>query len=93
MKLIVLAGGFGNRLKSALSDVPKPLAPVSGEPFLKLQIEHWRDQGLCDFTFLLHHKADQIIDFLQLQRSNSLRGCKVDWLVEPSPMDLSLIHI
>lgn len=31
---IVLAGGFGTRLRSVVSDVPKPLAPVAGRPFL-----------------------------------------------------------
>ena len=31
---IVLAGGFGTRLRAVVSDVPKPLAPVAGRPFL-----------------------------------------------------------
>lgn len=33
---VVLAGGFGTRLRAVVSDVPKPLAPVAGRPFL-----HW----------------------------------------------------
>ena len=31
---IVLAGGLGARLRAVVSDVPKPLAPVAGRPFL-----------------------------------------------------------
>ena len=31
---IVLAGGFGTRLRTVVSDVPKPMAPVAGKPFL-----------------------------------------------------------
>lgn len=31
---IVLAGGFGTRLRPVVSDLPKPLAPVGGRPFL-----------------------------------------------------------
>ncbi len=31
---IVLAGGFGTRLRGIVDDVPKPLAPVAGRPFL-----------------------------------------------------------
>ena len=31
---IVLAGGFGTRLSSVVNDVPKPVAPVNGKPFL-----------------------------------------------------------
>lgn len=34
MEAIVLAGGFGTRLKSVISDIPKPMAPVNGKPFL-----------------------------------------------------------
>jgi len=41
INLLVLAGGFGKRLRSAVSDVPKPLAPVNGRPFLSYQIEDW----------------------------------------------------
>lgn len=36
---IILAGGQGTRLQSVVSDVPKPLAPVNGRPFLDYQLE------------------------------------------------------
>lgn len=36
---IILAGGKGTRLQSVVSDVPKPLAPVNGRPFLDYQLE------------------------------------------------------
>jgi D-glycero-alpha-D-manno-heptose 1-phosphate guanylyltransferase len=87
LKILILAGGFGTRLKSAVSNVPKAMAPIGGIPFLQLQIEHWRAQGLNDFSFLLHHQADQIIDFLQLMQEGPLMGCQVKWLTEPLPMD------
>ena len=87
MKLLILAGGFGTRLKSAVSDVPKALAPVGNVPFLQLQLEHWLSQGLSDFSFLLHHQADQIIDFLDTQSHDHLSACNLDWLIEPIPMD------
>ena len=87
MRLMVLAGGFGTRLKTAIADVPKALAPVGGVPFLQLQLANWLDQGLCKFTFLLHHQSDQIIAFLQAQQADLLKDCQVEWLVEPTPMD------
>lgn len=87
MRLLVLAGGFGTRLKTAISDVPKALAPIGDIPFLQLQLEHWLAQGLRKFTFLLHHQADQIIAFLQAQQVGLLKDCQVDWLIEPLPMD------
>ncbi len=87
MKMLVLAGGFGTRLQSVVAEVPKAMAPVGAVPFLYLQIQHWIDQGIRAFVFLLHHKADQIIKFLEAERSELLRDCKVEWLIEPKPMD------
>lgn len=87
MRLLVLAGGFGTRLKTTVGDVPKALAPVGGVPFLQLQLEHWLAQGLREFAFLLHHQADQIIAFLQAHQAGILTNCKVSWVIEPTPMD------
>lgn len=87
MKMLVLAGGFGTRLQSVVAEVPKALAPVGQVPFLYLQIEHWIAQGLRSFVFLLHHQADLIISFLEVEKKGLLTGCQVTWLVEPTPMD------
>ena len=87
MNLLVLAGGFGTRLKSAVPDVPKALAPVCGLPFLQFQIENWRTQGLNDFSFLLYHQADQIVEFLNAMKDGLLKGCQVTWLIEPKPLN------
>jgi len=58
--MFVLAGGFGTRLKSVVSDVPKPLAPVAGKPFISYLIAQWVEQGINDFVFLLHYESGQI---------------------------------
>jgi D-glycero-alpha-D-manno-heptose 1-phosphate guanylyltransferase len=88
MKLLVLAGGFGTRLQALLPAQPKALAPVGGVPFLQMQIEHWRAQGIHSFAFLLYHQADLIVSFLQREKqAGALIGCEVRWLVEPKPMD------
>lgn len=87
MKMLVLAGGFGTRLKPVVADVPKALAPVGPVPFLYIQIEHWIAQGLRSFVFLLHHQADVIINLLEVEKNGLLTGCQVTWLVEPTPMD------
>lgn len=87
MKMLVLAGGFGTRLKSVVREVPKPLAPVGNVPFLQYQVEHWVEQGVRDFVFLLHHQADLIERFLDDQREGALRACQVQAIVEPTPLD------
>ena len=87
MKLLVLAGGYGMRLQSVVSDVPKALAPVGNVSFLYLQLEHWIAQGVSSFVFLLHHQADLIIGFLKEEQIGSYKDCEIQWLIEPTPMD------
>jgi D-glycero-alpha-D-manno-heptose 1-phosphate guanylyltransferase len=85
--LLVLAGGFGTRLRSAVSDVPKPLAPVAGRPYLAYVLESWRRQGVSSFIFLLHHQAAMIIDFLtETQKIGPFTGTTFRTLVEPQPL-------
>ena len=36
MEAIILAGGFGSRLRQVVPDLPKPMAPVAGRPFLEI---------------------------------------------------------
>lgn len=86
-ELLVLAGGFGTRLRSVVSDVPKPLAPVVSHPFLHYLVENWVSQGITKFTFLLHHHADLIKEFLELEKiSGILKNCEVYTLTEPQPL-------
>ena len=87
MRLLVLAGGIGSRLKAVVSDVPKALAPIGDKPFLQLQIGHWLSQGVREFTFLLQYQADQIIDFLVMQKRLLPTDCRIDWVIEPQPLD------
>jgi D-glycero-alpha-D-manno-heptose 1-phosphate guanylyltransferase len=87
MRLLILAGGIGSRLKPAVSSVPKALAPINGTPFLRLQLENWISQGVRHFTFLLHHQAEVIVEFLNDEKLKLPEDCSFDWVTEPSPLD------
>lgn len=62
---IILAGGLGTRLRSAVPDLPKCLAPVAGRPFLFHVINYLRSQGVNDFIFSLGYKHELIVDYLE----------------------------
>jgi len=61
---ILLAGGLGTRLRSAVPDLPKCMAPVAGRPFLAHLIDHCLQQGVESFIFSLGYKHETILDFL-----------------------------
>jgi D-glycero-alpha-D-manno-heptose 1-phosphate guanylyltransferase len=85
--ILVLAGGFGSRLKSLVSDVPKPLAPVCGKPFLIYLLENLYSLGARDFVFLLHYEADAIKETIaEVITSSNLDGVKITSLVEDIPL-------
>ena len=85
-KLLVLAGGFGTRLRTVVGDRPKPLADINGKPFLDLIIENWVTQGVRDFVFLLHYQSQQIISHLDKIKGNELNACRYITLTEPNPV-------
>lgn len=53
--IVILAGGFGTRLKSELGEIPKSLAPVNNKPFLEYLLVNWIEQGFNNFIFCLHY--------------------------------------
>lgn len=64
---IILAGGLGTRLRSAVPDLPKCMAPVAGRPFLAYVIDHLRMQGIEHFIFSLGYMSDSIENFISEQ--------------------------
>ena len=45
MEAIVLAGGFGTRLRQVVPDQPKPMAPIAGRPFLEILLDSLASKG------------------------------------------------
>jgi len=58
---MILCGGQGTRLASVVSDVPKPLAPVLGRPFLDHLLALLCESGVVrSVTLAVHYRADRI---------------------------------
>src|SRR5690349_9693610 len=62
---IILAGGLGTRLRSAVPDLPKCMAPINGKPFLKYVIDHLSSEGINKFVFSLGYKHEAVVEYLQ----------------------------
>lgn len=57
---IILAGGFGTRLKHVLPNIPKPMAPVASRPFLHFVLEHLGNEDICHCVLSVGYQADLI---------------------------------
>jgi D-glycero-alpha-D-manno-heptose 1-phosphate guanylyltransferase len=55
--VVLLAGGFGSRVKPLFPDLPKPMIPVAGAPFLEWAIRYWASQGAQKIIVSLGHLA------------------------------------
>jgi D-glycero-alpha-D-manno-heptose 1-phosphate guanylyltransferase len=60
MTTLILVGGLGTRLRGVLPDLPKPMAPVRGRPFLEYLLADLRRAGLQHIVLCVGHKAEKI---------------------------------
>ena len=81
--VIILAGGFGTRLKSYLNGMPKPMVNINGKPFLEYILFNLIQNGFKSFIFSLHYKSEIIIEYLESKRNDLLVNCKLQYYVEP----------
>lgn len=82
MEAIVLAGGLGTRLRSAVPELPKPMAPVAGRPFLAWLLDRWIAQGVRRFVLSVGYRAEAI----HAHFGASFRGAEIDYAVEEAPL-------
>ncbi len=68
MKALVLAAGFGTRLKPYTETLPKPLFPLNGETFLERTLRQLASGGCTGVMVNTHHLHDQIEAFVKTRR-------------------------
>ena len=60
---MILAAGFGTRLKPLTNDLPKPMFPVLNRPILEHTLHFLSSQGINEIAINLHHQPERIIDY------------------------------
>lgn len=79
---IILAGGFGTRLQSVVADVPKPMAPINGEPFLNFQLRYLKHFGIKNIILSTGYLSEKISEYYK----NNFNGLTIFYSHESSPM-------
>ena len=83
MRALILVGGKGARLAPAVSDVPKPLAPVGDRPFLSYVLERLVSAGVEESVLLAGHMAEKVA---QRYGGGSFGGMRVSCVTETRPL-------
>ena len=80
---LILAGGYGKRLRPLTDDRPKPLVEVAGRPIIAWQIDWLKDNGIANIVVLAGYHKEKIIEYLG---SGSKLGVSVSYVVEDEPL-------
>ncbi|HEF9199232.1 TPA: nucleotidyltransferase family protein [Campylobacter coli] len=78
MQAIVLAGGLGTRLRSVVQDLPKPMAPINGKPFLAFVLEYLKKQGITEIILSVSYKYELIQEYFK----DEFHGMKIHYNIE-----------
>lgn len=82
MQAIILAGGFGTRLQEVVKDVPKPLADISGKPFLCYLLQHLKNCGIENVVISVGYLQEKIIEYF----GNNYLGINIVYAKESKPL-------
>jgi len=79
---IILCGGLGTRLRSVISDVPKPMAPINNKPFLAFVLEYLKKQNISRVVLAVSYKYEIIQEYF----GNSYLGMQILYSIEKEPL-------
>lgn len=82
MEAIVLAGGFGTRLKSEINDIPKPMAPIRGIPFLTFLLNKLNRENFTRVILAVGYLHEVIIDFY----GDKYKNLDIIYSIEDEPL-------
>ena len=82
MKAVILAGGVGTRLRSVVSDVPKPMAIINKYPFLEILISNLALNGITEITLSVGYKHEVIQEYF----GRVYKNININYVVEESPL-------
>lgn len=82
MEAIILAGGFGTRLAHIVTDVPKPMAPVCGQPFLRYVMNDIIAKGVDRIVLAVGYKQEVISNYF----GTNYRGAQILYSSEETPL-------
>ncbi len=84
MKAVILAGGFGKRLRPLTNEIPKPMIKINDKPIISWQIEWLKANGITDIVIAAGYKRDHIVAYLKDGKEFSIN---IEYVAEEQPLD------
>ncbi len=82
MEAIILAGGYGTRLRQVLPNLPKSMAPIAGRPFLEILITTLAKKGITRIILSIGYMAEKITSYF----GNEFEGIELIYEIENMPL-------
>jgi NDP-sugar pyrophosphorylase family protein len=80
---VVMAGGFGTRLRPLTDDLPKPMLQIGDRPLLERTIERLRDAGIRRVSVTTHYLSEKITRHFG---NGNAFGVEIDYVTEDRPL-------
>ncbi len=83
VKAVIMAGGFGSRLRPLTEDVPKPMLPVGGRPLMEHAINQLRLAGIKQVHVTTHYMQHKIAEYFG---NGEAFGLEINYVPEEQPL-------
>ena len=80
---VIMAGGFGNRLRPLTESTPKPMLPVGGIPILEINIKRLAQFGISEIYVAVNYLKDQIKNHF---KTGEDWGVNIHYIEETEPL-------
>ena len=82
MEALILAGGYGKRLRKLISSVPKVMAPIGDKPFLEIVLNNLSNKGIKHFILSVGYKHEIIKEYF----GNGFNNIPISYVIERKPL-------
>ncbi|MDE6967726.1 MAG: nucleotidyltransferase family protein [Clostridia bacterium] len=83
MQAVIMAGGYGTRLRPLTNVIPKPMVPIIDQPLIEYIVKHLKRCGFEDIIITLGYKPEDIMSYLG---NGEKYGVKIRYNIESSPL-------